>query len=321
MHPYPYKRRRIAPAFAFATILLVGAPALADGPAACIIGEHPGIDDGSAHTAASLVCDAVRNEHVAVGAPTTTPSESATEAYRVELQALGKTTFVVARYESPVGHTERQRRMSLKQLEELEYAAPRIAHALIKNVSVAETQRVDNLTATEGRKHEQLWGDFSWGLGIAGAFLPGSDILVSPSPSLQFWYETEHLGVGTTLRLFLPAGSDSSKDLFGASIDVGGRWLMSTEDFSPFLGGGFAYSGLSVENDVGNGSFDGSGFGAYVEGGLEVLRLHRTHLTIGVRADLPFYALGKRTFDPATGMRGTEHLYVPPISLGVALLF
>jgi hypothetical protein len=61
---------------------------------------------------------------------------------------------------------------------------------------------------------------------------------------------------------------------------------------SPFLGGGFAWSYLEMNDQV-HHDFNGShtGLGAYGELGLEVGRLHHTHLAFAARLDLPFYSM------------------------------
>ena len=41
-----------------------------------------------------------------------------------------------------------------------------------------------------------------------------------------------------------------------------------------------------------------SGLGAYVDAGAEILRTHHTHLALGLRLDLPFYALNNNNGAP-----------------------
>ena len=54
--------------FGFALLILpvVSAVAEADTPAICLIGDHPGIPDSDAQTAALLVCDELRKQGISV---------------------------------------------------------------------------------------------------------------------------------------------------------------------------------------------------------------------------------------------------------------
>ncbi|HEX8790713.1 MAG TPA: hypothetical protein VF765_07160, partial [Polyangiaceae bacterium] len=83
-----------------------------------------------------------------------------------------------------------------------------------------------------------------------------------------------------------------------------------------------------------DGSFsnDHSGLGAYVGTGFEVLRTHSTHLAVGARLDLPFYAFQNRTdyvssycaygsTCPGAGSSSPVSFYYAPVSLEMRMTF
>jgi hypothetical protein len=79
----------------------------------------------------------------------------------------------------------------------------------------------------------------------------------------------------------------------------------------------YGYAGSSVDL-----SPSGSGFGAYVEGGLELLRSSRAGAAVGLRCDAPFYALTKdAALDTATQRYVHVARYVVPISLELGFRF
>ena len=57
--------------FSVALLILPVVPAVAqaDTPAVCLIGDHPGIPESDAQTAALLVCDALRKHGISVADP------------------------------------------------------------------------------------------------------------------------------------------------------------------------------------------------------------------------------------------------------------
>jgi hypothetical protein len=114
-----------------------------------------------------------------------------------------------------------------------------------------------------------------------------------------------------------------------ASLSVGARYFSSLDDITPFVGGGLSWSGISAEK----GSFDGSGTGmsAHVDAGVEFLRTHKTHLSIGLRANLRCMESNPRTVsspplrvEPPTTLQDedeTEKKHVVPVSLAATVLF
>jgi hypothetical protein len=241
-----------------------------------------GLDQASAYTGWQLVCDEIRNQGVTLAAP----GANTSSAYHVTFDRLGTRLVVRVAYESPVGHPVRTRRLVLDGPEELTVAAPRIARAVVKDLPLRESERVDNLVGEETRVYRKKSGEFMWGFGVLGTMAPTHSSSVSPGAEFMGYYETPSFGVGFSLRTTF-GGDDKGVDQ--QSIGVGARYFLSDGDVSPYLGGGIAASWLTVEDDDRNYHAEGSGFGAFAEVGVELLRLHGSRLILGVRADAPFY--------------------------------
>ena len=138
-------------------------------------------------------------------------------------------------------------------------------------------------------------------------------------------------------RLIIPPGSAQSRGLEAvgsggqqtsvdsAMFSIGGRYYTSDTDFSPYIGGGLSWEFLSLQAADFNGN--NSGLGAYADAGFEVLRTHHTHLALGLRLDLPFFALNGSTnevYNASTGTYTTppsSTFYYAPVSLEMRLTF
>jgi hypothetical protein len=278
-------------------------PAAATG---CLVVNN-GLDAATAHTGGQMVCDEIRSRGVSLA-----PEGSATaDAYRVSLDRLGRRVIVRVSFESPVGRVSRTRRLVLRGAEELTVAAPRVARAIVDDSPLEDSQRVDNMVGEETGLYRKKHGEFLWGAGILGATAPSANVVAAPGAELFGMYETPAYGVGVSLRTTFE--DDSEHSMQHSSIGIGGRYFFSGGDISPFAGGGFTVSALSIEerspDDGFYGHAEGSGFGAFAEAGVEFLRLHGSRLILGLRADAPFYQVARSpsySFDPITGSQTAE---------------
>ena len=85
--------RRFVFGFVFLALLVVPAVAQADVPAVCLSGDHPGIPESDAQTAALLVCDELRKQGISITDPVYEAPASA-NVYRVVLRRLGEKIIV-----------------------------------------------------------------------------------------------------------------------------------------------------------------------------------------------------------------------------------
>ena len=90
--------------FSVALLILPVVPAVAqaDTPATCLIGDHLGIPESDAQTAALLVCDALRKQGISVGDPVYEVPATA-NVYRIVLRRLGEKIIVRLSHENPIG--------------------------------------------------------------------------------------------------------------------------------------------------------------------------------------------------------------------------
>ena len=296
----------------------------ADARPMCRLGEHDGIDEASASTATQIVCDAIQHA-----------GSSPSEHFRVSLGTLGNIVVLTVTEEGATpGSTVDSRTLRLQHVEEIPVAAPRIAEALVRGTPVEETQKVDNLVGEETRVPRSKGGHTKFAMGLMGV-MPPLDKGLTPSPGimLDLHYETANgrLELGGDMRF---GGGSNNDDTIAAvngffEFSLGGRYYTTDTDFSPYIGGGFAWSYFNL-TIPGTFSNDHSGLGAYVDTGFEVLRTHSTHLAVGARLDLPFYSFRDPQYlqsacaygSTCTGGGGAvTSFYYAPVSLEMRLTF
>jgi hypothetical protein len=284
----------------------------------CRLAEHAGLDEADSRTAAQLVCANIARAGASPG-----------EHFRVSLGKLGSIVILSVAAEGSVsGSTLDLREMRLQGIEEVEVAAPRIAQSIVHGTPIAETEKVDNLVGGETRQPKPKAGKMHFGLGLAGLF-PPLDQGVGPAPGfvLDLHYETGsgRFELGGAFRAGGGATSNDAPDMGFVMFSVGGRYFTSDADISPYFGGGLSWGYLNLKVPAQGLQGDNSGLGAYADAGVQVLRTHGTHLSLGARLDLPFFALntqGAANYDAASGAyttSATRSFYYAPLSLELRL--
>lgn len=284
----------------------------------CLVGDHSGVAESDAETAASITCDALRQQGIAVGAPVT-EAGSAAEAYRVTLRRLGEMVILELRHEGPVGTTLDSRTLQLATIEEVVVAGPRLAEALARGVPIEETAAVGNLVGQETREPGQMSGETFAGVGIMGFAVIGTDVFAAPGFVGKLFYEATDWSVGGDLLMGggSPSGDD---DVVYFSLSVGARYFFNEANTSFFAGGGFAWdSFIMTRGAEGSAQRDGAstGVGGYGEIGVEFMRMYEGRLITSLRADVPFFSV-EEEFTDSSGNREIEEHWVMPISLGVS---
>jgi hypothetical protein len=299
------------------------ASAPADPRPACRLGEHDGIDEASASTATQIVCDSIQHAGPSPG-----------EHFRVSLGTLGRIVVLTVTKEGETsGSALDSRQLRLQNVEEIPVAAPRVAEALVRGTPIDETQKVDNLVGEETRVPRSKGGHVKFAMGLMGV-TPPLDKGLTPSPGmiLDLHYETANgrLELGGDMRF---GGGPNDNGTMAAvngffELSMGGRYYTSDTDFSPYVGGGFAWSYFNLTLPDGAYSNDHSGLGAYVGTGFEVMRTHSAHLALGARLDLPFYAFQAPQYGQAgcyygstCTSGGVASFYYAPVSLEMRLTF
>jgi hypothetical protein len=303
-----------------------GEPAPPPAPApssTCRLGDHEGFDEADARTAARLVCSEIAH----AGAPAGTH-------YRVALGKLGSTTILsVAREGETPGSTADSREMRLQNIEEVMVAAPRIAESIVKGLSLTETEKVDNLVGGETRQPKSKPGKTHFALGLVGV-LPPLDQGLTPAAGLDLdvHYETgsQQFEVGGSMRFGGGNGGSNSPAICNGFFifSLGGRWYTADTDVSPYLGGGLSWSYLNLSLP-GQGNYDSTGLGTYVDAGVQILRTHHAHLAFGARLDLPFFSVRSQGYyysgysSPGVSQPPPppSSIYYAPLSLEIRLTF
>ena len=319
-------------AFALLVSLFVSAVAQADTPAVCLIGDHPGIPESDAQTAALLVRDALRKQGISVTDPIYEAPASA-NAYRVVLRRLGEKIFVRLSQENPIGTIIGEQQMTLANIEEMIPAAPRLVDALVHGKPIDATVDMESVTEQEARELRKISGESLWHMGIFGTFIPGTDVAAEPGFETGWSYQTPSYAVGTQFRYSGPDDDDdASNTITFFAWSIGGRYFFNKRNVSPYVGGGLAVVDASYKTKVQKRerirlsffgeeeewryyddyeSEDDSGLGVYGVVGIEVLRLTQSRLNLELRVDRPFFKLPSQDIMPITFGISFSRNYVP----------
>ena len=260
---------------------------------AILIGDHQGIDEVDAQSAALLIAMELRKLGISVSdAVYKTPKSG--NVYRVTFRRLGEKILVHLSQENPPGTIVTERQLWIDNIEEIIKAAPRLVDALVHNKPTDTTVDMETVTGHEAAELNKISGESLWNIGIFGTFLPGTDIAAEPGYEFGWSYETQKYAVGTEFRV-----SENEDFTFG-SWSIGGRYFLNKKNISPYVGGGFSIFGGSYTNYYDDRYYDDyyysdsdgdSGLGAYVVGGISMLRLTKSRLKLELRVDRPFFSL------------------------------
>lgn len=300
------------------------APVVARSESSCRLDAHDGIDDADARTAALLVCSEI--------ARLNPPADA---HYHVTLGKLGSIIILsVTREGDNPAITADVRELRLRGIEEASVAAPRLADSIVHGTPIVETERVDNLVGQETRQTPKRGGgSVHFSLGIVGE-IPPLDQGIGPAPGLDLHvhYENKSWELGGGMRFGHGQVSSSAPEVGFYMAELGGRYFMNETDVTPFVGAGLGWEYLNL--NIPSTSFQGnnSGLGAYAEVGMEFLRTYHTHLSVGVRLDLPFFSIdgywNNNSCSNTAGISPTASLcsgpttyYYAPASLELRLTF
>jgi hypothetical protein len=289
----------------------------------CRLDAHEGIDDPDARTAALLVCSEIARLN---------PPPDA--HYHVTLGKLGTIIILsVTREGDTPGVTADVRELRLHGIEEAAVAAPRLAESIVHGTPIAETEKFDNLVGQETHgAPKKGGGSVHFSLGVVGE-LPPLDQSFGPAPglSLRVHYETKAWEIGGDIRFGSGQVSSTSPSVGFFMAELGGRYFFNETDVTPFVGGGLGWEYLNLQIPAIGFSGNNSGLGAFAEAGVEFLRTYHTHLSVGVRLDLPFFSINgygnddcfnaQPTVSNTTICTGATTYYYAPVSLELRLTF
>ncbi|RKU13594.1 hypothetical protein C6502_04315 [Candidatus Poribacteria bacterium] len=297
----PKRKWELVLGFALFVLPVISAAAQAEVPTVCLIGDHPGIPESDAQTAALLVCDELRKHGISIAAPVYEAPASAS-VYRVVLRRLGEKIIVRLSQENPIGTIIAEQQLTLANIEEMIPAAPRLVNALVHSKPIDDTVDMENVTEQEARELRKISGESLWHLEIFGTFVPGTDIAAEPGYGWGWSYQTPSYAVGSDLRFAVNYEDDYTDDSDGfgyASWAIGGRYFLNKQNISPYVGGGLAIMLVGYERDYYDSEGD-FGLGVYGVAGVEALRLTQSRLNLELRIDRPFFTLESQDIMPIT---------------------
>lgn len=255
--------RRLVASSILACSFVVASSAAAQEPASCTLGPHPGIVDVDAQTTTDVVCHELAQRGQG-------------GAREVRMGKLGGRVLLV------VG----DQRVLMSSLEEVPSAATRIASASAEGRTVEETPNVDHVVGTETRAPKVKPGQIG---GIIGAMAFTGDTGAAPGVALGLLYRANRIGIDGHLRA--GGGGGTKTTLTHVVLGIGPHYYFSDGDFSPYLGAGVGLMHFKLDRDESNQSVGNTGFGGYVEAGIETMRSHHAALTVGFRVDVPAFEL------------------------------
>lgn len=237
--------------------------------AGCRLGAHEGIDAADARTAASMVCRALADKGLG-GA-----------SAEVRVEKLGSRVVLVVAPERG-----EEKHVLLSSIEEVPTAAPRLAESVAEMKPIAETETVKNVLATESAPPKTKAGQVGFNGGIIGVAPLNAPSTPAPGVDLGLIYRADRWGVSASGR-FASSGSDVGGVGY-ASLGSGVRYSFGGGTVAPFAGAGVSILAFSLERR--GSDFEGKGFGAYAEVGVDALRTSRIGFTASLRVDAPLFA-------------------------------
>ena len=328
----PKRKWGLVLGFALLVLPIVSAIAQAGTPAVCLIGDHPGIPESDAQTAALLVCDELRKQGISITDPVY-EAPAVANAYRVVLRRLGEKIIVRLSHENPIGTIIAEQQLTLANIEEMIPATPRLVDALVHNKPIDDTVDMETVVEQEARELRKISGESLWHLKLGGTFIPGTDVAAEPNLEFGWSYQTPAYAVGTAFRYSGPDDDDdASKTISFFAWSIGGRYFFNKRNISPYVGSGLALVDASYKTKVTRKelirpafldreakwreyddyeSEDDSGLGVYGVVGIELLRLTQSRMNLELRIDRPLFRLPSQDIMPITFGIAFSRNYVP----------
>ena len=288
--------------FGFALLILpvVSAVSEADTPAICLIGDHPGISDSDAQTAALLVCDELHKQGISITDPVYEAPDTA-NVYRVVFRRINGQVLFRLSQETSDGTIIAERQLTLANIEEMIPAAPRLVDALVHRKPIDATVDMESVTKPETHELRKMAGPFIGGFGI---LVPGTGI-AGAGYRMGWFYQTPAYAMGADYEFAL-GGERSGPFLFDGldlfnSVAIKGRYFLNKRNISPYVGGGLALLVLI------NSRYEYGGLSTYGVVGIETRHLPQVRANLELRIDRPFT-------EPAS-----PYPYIMPITFGITL--
>ena len=201
-----------------------------------LIGDHQGIDEVDARSAALLIVLEFRKLGVSVSDPVY-EAPTSSNVYRVSFNRLGEKILVHLSQETPVGAIVIERQLWIANIEEMIAAAPRLLDALVHNKSMTSTVDLEGVVEEDTPISRKITGESLWTMGLFGTSLPGTNFNAELGFEIGLSYERPTYAVETEFRF--TGGEEPGGDSFiFSSWSIGGRYFFNKQNISPYIGVG-----------------------------------------------------------------------------------
>ena len=204
--------------------------------AVLLLGDHQGIGETDAQSAALLVAIELRKQGISVSDPVYEVHASAS-VYQVSFRSLGEKILVRLTQETPIGTIIIERQLWITNIEEMIGAAPRLVDALVHKKSTASTVDIENVVEGDTPVPRKITGESLWTMGLFGTSIPGTNLNGELGVEAGLSYERPTYAVETEFRLTGGEEPGGTGFIF-ASWSIGGRYFFNKRNISPYVGGG-----------------------------------------------------------------------------------
>ena len=278
--------------------------------AVLLIGDSQGIDEVDARSGALLIALELRKLGVSVSDPVY-EAPTSVNVYRVSFNRLGEKVLVHLSQETPVGAIVIERQLLIADIEEMVVAAPRLADALIHNKPVTPIVDIKGVVEEDASVSKKITGESFWTIGLFGTWIPGTNLNAELGFEVGLSYERPKYAVETEFRS--TRGEEPGGDSFlFSSWSIGGRYFFNKRNISPYMGSGLSLVSANYEAYSSGGYGDkwesykyyqyqaDTGLGAYIIGGIEMLRFSTNRLKLELRVDRSLFSLPNQDVMPVT---------------------
>jgi hypothetical protein len=219
-----------------------------------------------------------------------------------ELSRLGARMFVNVEEHEASGRTVWTEHATAATPEDLETVLPRVAVALVRKQSYAETRTHETVTLRESEPPVRLRPDKIIGFraGVVLPYVGGDDTAPSIEAGFDMRFERGRYFLGWATGLTLPTGDefDDQAQVGLAFLEMHGAYYLADSEIGPYLGGGLQPRIVFVDREfdevtgTGGDTDGGVGLGLLARAGVMFARSSRMRLFAEVVVDQEMAEVG-----------------------------
>jgi hypothetical protein len=241
--------------------------------------------------------------------------EGCTETWSIYHVRLGKS--VTAIVQGPKG-TRRER---VNSIEDLPGTYSQMVRSLLHGVdNTAESSAVDRRNVTKSQsQRRRISADAIWYAKLGYGATPAAGLHGGPAFGFGRRWELDHIGINLGfLNFIMYQDSDEFEGLSAGWIELGADYFFDAfANGSAYVGAGLSLGNHSIPE--GGGTYENAGLQGKASLGYEVFRASTVRLLGQLDATLPMFQLARTSFDAATLVEQTDHVYAPTFTLTLGL--